>query len=207
MEPLVDVETDAIAGGIDDTAAPRRDTPLPSDSVPWPELVRTVHRYMRSIVGPSRDLEDLSQAALEQLVRGLPHFQGRAQLSTFTYRVCAHVAMNHWRWWRRWLRRFQPGTEEVKEPALAEDDLPARLVESERARRLHAALSELAPTKRLCITLADFEELPASRIAEILECPEPTVRSRLRQARLELSSRLKKDPFFESDDDGEGGAR
>ena len=174
----------------------RHDAPVSGEVPAWPELVRVVHGYMRSIVGPGRDIEDLAQAALEQLVRGLPHFEGRAQVTTFTYRICAHVAMNHWRWWNRWLRRFQVGTDTVAEQHATDEDPPAIAVERERARRLHAALDRLTPMKRLCITLADFEELPASQIAQILECPEPTVRSRLRQARLELSQLVKSDPFF-----------
>ncbi|CAN5722498.1 hypothetical protein BH11MYX4_BH11MYX4_66330 [soil metagenome] len=44
--------------------------------------------------------------------------------------------------------------------------------------------------------LADFEELPASRIAEILECPESTVRSRLRHARAELADGVLADPVL-----------
>jgi RNA polymerase sigma-70 factor, ECF subfamily len=171
-------------------------------STPWPELVRVVHSYMRTLVGPSRELEDLSQSALEQVVRSMHRFEGRAELSTFAYRICAHVAMNHWRWWRRWLRRFDLGTAFAAE-TVTSADAPALAIERERARRLHQALARLAPVKRLCVTLADLEELPASRVAEILDCPEPTVRSRLRQARIELAALLKDDPFF-SDDPGGG---
>src|SRR5262249_48987677 len=133
---------------------------------------------------------------LEQVVRGLPRFEGRSQLSTFTYRICAHVAMNHWRWWKRWLRRFHLGTDETPEEEASAAEPPEAALERERARRLHAALEKLAPRKRLVITLADFEGLAASRIADIMECPEPTVRSRLRQARLELAALLREDPFF-----------
>ena len=172
-------------------------TGVSSKTHAWPEIVRIVHAYMRSIVGPSPDLEDLTQAALEQVVRALPRFDGRAQLSTFTYRICAHVAMNHWRWWKRWLRRFRVGTDGAPEVLTTlEEGAPHLGVERERARRLHLALERLAPNKRLVITLADFEGLTAARIAEIMECPEPTVRSRLRQARHELGVLLREDPFF-----------
>src|SRR5262245_35943582 len=154
------------AGAALERLARDSDAPLGPD-VAWPEIVRTVHAYMRSIVGPSRDLEDLTQAALEQVVRGLPRFEGRSQLSTFTYRICAHVAMNHWRWWRRWLRRFRLGTDGAPEEPTLEVEPPEAALERERARRLHRALDRLAPHKRLVITLADFEGLAASRIAEI----------------------------------------
>jgi RNA polymerase sigma-70 factor (ECF subfamily) len=187
------------AGAALERLARDSDAPISAD-VAWPEIVRTVHAYMRSIVGPSRDLEDLTQAALEQVVRGLPRFEGRAQLSTFTYRICAHVAMNHWRWWKRWLRRFRLGTEDAPEEEALVAPLPDATLERERSRRLHAALEALAPQKRLVITLADFEGLPASRIAAIVDCPEPTVRSRLRQARLDLAATLRDDPYFTEGD-------
>jgi DNA-directed RNA polymerase specialized sigma24 family protein len=76
---------------------------------PWPDVVRTVRQQMRSLVGAHRDLDDLTQVALERLLRGISGFDGRSELSTFTYRICLRVAMNQWRGWRRWLRRFELG--------------------------------------------------------------------------------------------------
>ena len=158
-------------------------------AIPWEQVVATVHQQMRSLLGPTPELEDLTQAALEQLVKSAGRFEGRAQLSTFTYRICAHVALNHWRSWKRWLRRFErPSPDEVAGLDRADDRAaaPERLVEAERSRRLYAALDRLS----------DLEEVPASRVAEILDCPEPTVRSRLRKARQELHDALRRDPFF-----------
>jgi RNA polymerase sigma-70 factor (ECF subfamily) len=192
MERAVN-QTSATLGPLSRASEP----PASGEVLAWGEIVRTVHAHMRSIVGPTRDLEDLTQAALEQVVRGLPRFEGRSQWTTFTYRICVHVAMNHWRWYKRWLRRFRVGVDDVPElQTPREDEPPALSVERERARRLHAALERLAPAKRLVITLADFEGLTASRIGKILGCPEPTVRSRLRQARLTLAALLDADPFF-----------
>jgi RNA polymerase sigma-70 factor (ECF subfamily) len=165
-------------------------------SVPWPEVVATIRGQMRSIVGPTQDLEDLTQAALERMVRGADRFQGRAALSTYTYRVCARIALNHWRWWRRWARRFQIGAVDELEPLGDARDPGAELHERARARRLHALLERMDPLRRLVLTLSDLEDLPASRIAEILDCGEPTVRSRLRLAREDLVALLARDPFF-----------
>jgi len=164
------------------------------DEVRWNELVKTVHRQMRSVAGPSNDLEDLAQTALEQIVRSLDRYRGEGELSTFTYRVCVHVACNHWRWFRRWLRRFT--FDDTVETPSGEGDPADLSLEHERARRLHACLERLSPRKRIVVTLADLEELPASRIAEIMQCPEPTVRSRLREARRELAEHLARDPLF-----------
>jgi RNA polymerase sigma-70 factor (ECF subfamily) len=170
-----------------------------ADAAVWPELVRTVYRQMRSLVGPgNRDLEDLAQAALERLVAAVPRYEGRAELTTFTYSVCTHVALDHWRGWRRWLARFRFWDDGVAEPP-APGDAGEAWVEAERARSLHACLARLAPLQRACVTLSDLEDLPASRIAEILGCPEPTVRSRLRAGREKLVAMLRRDPLFARD--------
>jgi hypothetical protein len=103
--------------------------------------------------------------------------------------------MSHWRGWRRWARRFQFWTDRAfEEPA--PNDAGKEWILLERARRLHACIELLSPVKRACVTLVDLEELPASRVAEILGCPEPTVRSRLRAARSELAAMLRRDPLF-----------
>jgi RNA polymerase sigma-70 factor (ECF subfamily) len=173
------------------------DTPATSEvaAIAWPEIVSLVRRQMRSFVGPGRDLEDLAQTALERIYRSASanRFDGRSEFATYTYRTCARVAMNHWRWYKRWLRSFERTTESTPEPiSLAADGIELAL-ERERMERLERALDRLGGPKRAVLTLCDLEELPASRVAEILGCPEPTVRSRLRQARLDLAGFLKHD--------------
>lgn len=194
---------------------PREDSgihrsPRGDASPSWPELVRLVRAQVRSLVGPTRDLEDLTQATLEQVVRSLDRFEGRSELSTFTYRIASHVVMNHWRSLRRYFRRFVLGIDDAPEPVHPGDGDTASLIERQRAARLHHHLDRLSPEHRVVVVLADLEEMPASRIAEILECPEPTVRSRLKRARADLVRRLSRDPLFSDDaarSTTEGGAR
>jgi RNA polymerase sigma-70 factor (ECF subfamily) len=183
-----------------DSGVHRAPRPLPA----WPELVSLVRAQVRSLVGPTRDLEDLTQATLEQVVRSLERFEGRSELSTFTYRIASHVVMNHWRSLRRYFRRFVLGLDDVPEPEFPGDGDPAKLVERQRAARLHHHLDRLSAEHRIAVVLADLEELPASRIAEILECPEPTIRSRLKRARAELVRRLSSDPMFRDEANAKG---
>jgi RNA polymerase sigma-70 factor (ECF subfamily) len=174
-------------------------TPRPS----WPELVVMVRAQVRSLVGATRDLEDLTQATLEQVVRALPRFEGRCELSTFTYSIASRIVMNHWRSISRYLRRFVLGIDDVPEP---QDDayLDAETsADRERAARLHHHLEELSADQRIVVVLFDLEELPAPRIAEILGCPEPTVRSRLKRGRAALAKKLIRDPLFADERSGE----
>ncbi|WP_394834109.1 RNA polymerase sigma factor [Pendulispora rubella] len=176
--------------------ADRGEAELCEPPMAWPDLVSLVRAQMRSLVGATPDLEDLTQSALERIVRAIDRFEGRSEFSTYTYRICARQAMNHWRWSTRWRRWFSLGDapEEPEDPGHTN---PAAItLERERSRCLHRALDRLSAPKRAAIVLCDLEELPTARVAEILECPEPTVRSRLRHARLELTSLLSKDPTF-----------
>lgn len=182
-------------GGAGVDAAPSA-TRAGAPDVPWPAVVRLVRAQVRSLVGPRGELDDLTQVALERVVRGMATFEARSQLSTYTYRVCVRVVLNHWRSWRRFTRWFDRATDAGEGVAAPGVEPSAGMEERERAARLRAALDRLAPAKRVVLVLSDLEELPASEIATILECPEATVRSRLRQARLELTERLRRDPYF-----------
>jgi RNA polymerase sigma-70 factor (ECF subfamily) len=154
---------------------------------------------MRCIVGTSPDLDDLAQTALERAHDALERFEGRAEIETWVHRVCVRVALNHWRGWRRWLARFALGTDDATEPPDPDADPGALFVREARATRLRALLAKLPPVPRLVVTLIDLEDMPPARVAEILECPEPTVRSRLRKGRVLLEALLAKDPWFADD--------
>jgi len=182
--------------------------PTPDDAVriarlaiEWPEVVAVVRRQMRSFVGGgrSRDLEDLTQTALERICRNVDRFEGRAEFATYTYRACARVAINHWRWYKRWLRSFERATESTPEHAAEGCDAAELVIARERLTRLERALDRLSANKRAVLTLCELEELPASRVAEILGCPETTVRSRLHRARADLAKILKSDNESETE--------
>jgi RNA polymerase sigma-70 factor (ECF subfamily) len=149
---------------------------------------------MTSIVGPNADLDDLTQAALERLIRACGRFEKRADFDTYTYRTCLNVALNHQRWSRRWLARRESF---AREQSVTEERASANamdeLVAAERRHRVRAALERMKPHLRAALLLAEVEDLPASHIAERVGCPEPTVRSRLRAARAELSAALLRD--------------
>jgi RNA polymerase sigma-70 factor (ECF subfamily) len=163
--------------------------------IEWTEVAALVRRQMRSLVGggSSRDLEDLTQTALERICRNVDRFEGRAEFATYTYRACARVAINHWRWYKRWLRSFERTTEATPEPTADGCDAAELIAVRERLARLERALDRLSADKRAVLTLCELEELPASRVAEILGCPEATIRSRLHRARVDLAKILKSD--------------
>lgn len=162
-----------------------------------PELFGLVYRQMAALAGPSQDLDDLVQAALELAYRGLPSFEGRSQLSTWTHRICYRVWLKHRRWYGRWLRRFTltlNGEEpEVAAPHVTVTEL---LEQRERALRLHAALEQVSPKRRAVVTLHDLQGLGLQEVADVVGAGVLTVKSRLRDGRRMLARVLADDPYF-----------
>ncbi|HEX8796165.1 MAG TPA: RNA polymerase sigma factor [Polyangiaceae bacterium] len=160
------------------------------------EVFELVYRQMRTLVG-RRDVDELAQVAAEHAIRGLPRFEGRSQLSTWTYRICYLTLRKHERWYRRWLRRFTltaDGT--LPEAATTEGAGDERLLARERLERLRDALDALSANRRAVVILHDLEELSMDEIAAIVGASPAAVRSRLRDGRAALAERLRHDPYF-----------
>jgi RNA polymerase sigma-70 factor, ECF subfamily len=159
------------------------------------EIFSLVYRQMHALYGRWRDdFEDLVQVAAEQALRALPSFRRESELSTWTYRICYRAVLRHRRWYKRWLRRFtlDAPTSEGVDSECAE----AQLQERERLARLATALDGLSEKRRAVVVLRDIEGLGIAAIGSIVGASPPTVRSRLRDARRQLATSLKSDPYF-----------
>lgn len=167
------------------------------DAVGAEALFALVYKQMRALaaVRKSRDLDDLVQLALERVVRGLPSFERRSELSTWTYRICYLTLIDHERGATRWLRRFVVGRELPETPHPG--PTPAQSLEvGERIQRLRDALRRVSPKRRAVVILHDLEELGLDEIAEIVGAKRNTVKSRLRDGHRQLARLLRDDPYF-----------
>jgi RNA polymerase sigma-70 factor (ECF subfamily) len=91
--------------------------------------------------------------------------------------------------------RLRSARAKVPEAPTTEHDRPDSGVErNRRLRALYGHLAALSEKKRTVLVLHDFEGLPASEIATIVEAPVMTVRTRLFYARKELYAALARDP-------------
>jgi RNA polymerase sigma-70 factor, ECF subfamily len=169
-------------------AATARALPLPER-----EVMLLVHRQMFTLAGPSPDLDDLIQTALEQLLTA--NFEGRSSFKTFSYAVCFRVWNKHLRSRYRFFARFFT-TDTAFEVADDQMSVEASLEERERTARLYAALDRITPKRRAVLTLFELSGLSTAEIATIVDAPEPTVRTRLRDARRQLEGLLKDDSYF-----------
>ncbi len=138
------------------------------------------------MVHNEQDARELSQDALVKVLQGVESYDGRSRLSTWVVRVTINCCLSHLR--RQRLRRHG-GLEGSAEPTTPVELAPSdRVQQSEMRTALRQALLSLDPDSRAVLVLRDLQELEYDRIAEVLEVPIGTVKSRLFRARLALRS-------------------
>jgi RNA polymerase sigma-70 factor (ECF subfamily) len=155
-----------------------------------------VYRQMRAIAARRREeLDDLVQIAAERAIRGLGGFQGRAELSTWTYRICYLTLISHERSLSRFVARFVTAGEVPDSPDPT-PSAPDSLERFERIDRLREALARVGPKRRVVVVLHDLEGLDIDEVAKIVGAKRNTVKSRLRDGHRQLAKLLAKDPYF-----------
>ena len=142
-----------------------------------------IHALCRRLTGNDADAADATQEALIAIVRGLPRFDGRAAFSTWAYRVATNAALDEL---RRRSRRPVVGLDEtvpVAAPGDVGDAVTAGIV-------VDAGLATLPPDFRAAVVLRDLLALDYAKIAEVLEVPIGTVRSRIARGRAAMAAAI-----------------
>ena len=152
-------------------------------------LYNTLYR----VVGNAEDARDLVQDAFVQAYRSLHRFQGESAFYTWLYRIAINAAISLKRRHRVTVPidagREGPGYEPAEDPTRS--DPSERMEQDDRDRQVREALDSLPAEYRAVLVLKDIDGQKYEAIAQILDCPIGTVRSRLHRARLELRERLK----------------
>lgn len=142
------------------------------------------------VLGSRDDARDVVQDALIQAFVKLESFRGDARFYTWLYRIAMNLALSH-----RRRRRPVVSVEEAKdnvgvEPADPQQRPDQDLMQQERAAIVQQALDQLNTEHRQILVLREMEGCSYDNIAEILNLPVGTVRSRLFRARMQLKEQL-----------------
>jgi RNA polymerase sigma-70 factor, ECF subfamily len=174
--------------------APLIEATLAGDSAAFGQLVgRYQDRLYNSlfrVLGSAEDARDIVQDAFVQAYVKLNTFRGSSAFYTWLYRIAFNLAMSHAR-----KQRPMPSLDQVKagggyEPVDGELTPEATLTRRERVELVHEALAGLSIEYRQILVLRELEGCRYDEIADILELPAGTVRSRLFRARLQLRDQL-----------------
>lgn len=148
---------------------------------------------MRDHVGDRGEAEDAVQETFLRAYRAIDRFDGRAELSTWLYRICINVSLNTIR------RRRRVDAADVNDPRLPEPaadptqgqtDPRNAAQTSELYKRLAQALDQLSPSLRSTVILVLIDGVPQKEAAETLGCSEGTIAWRVHEARRRLRDLL-----------------
>jgi RNA polymerase sigma-70 factor (ECF subfamily) len=142
------------------------------------------------MLGSAADAEDVVQDTFLQAFRKLSSFRECSSFYTWLYRIAINAAINL----RRRKRRVVTFADESQLSDRMSGDLTEapdkELVRADEVRELQHGLNELSDEHRNILVLREIEGMSYEDIAEILDMPIGTVRSRLHRARLQLRDRL-----------------
>jgi RNA polymerase sigma-70 factor (ECF subfamily) len=153
-------------------------------------VAQLVSRYVRN----NAEVEDVTQEAFIKAYRALPSFRGDSAFYTWLYRIAANAAKNHL------VAMGRRPSSDVALDGAETFEIPDRLTDAESpdevimAQELKdviaKAIDALPAELRSALTLRELEGLSYEEIAEVIECPIGTVRSRIFRAREAIDQRV-----------------
>jgi RNA polymerase sigma-70 factor (ECF subfamily) len=135
------------------------------------------------------EAEEVAQEVFLRVHRAIADFRGEAKLSTWLHAIASRLCLNRLATGER--RAVREG-EEALERLRADADPAAHVERAELEAALQRAIDELPGERRIVVVLRDVEGLAYEEIAEVLELPLNTVRSRLHRARMDLKEKLER---------------
>jgi RNA polymerase sigma-70 factor (ECF subfamily) len=170
------------------------------DKAAFDLLVRKYqHRVLKLVgrfVNDSAEAEDVAQEAFLKAYRALPAFRGDSAFYTWLYRIAINTAKNALVANRRRPVDFdldlQDPDQHDRQSMLKDSDTPEGVLLTDEIREVvERALEQLPEDLRTAIVLRELEGLSYEEIAEAMDCPVGTVRSRIFRAREAIDKKLK----------------
>lgn len=165
----------------------------------WADLIKTHNRRVYAIcyrfTSSESAAQDLSQEVFMRVFRTLKSFRaGEGSFAVWLTRLTRNLLIDHYR--RSRLERASDSLEDqisvLEERTAVGSRTDGMLVRREASELLQAALQKLSPELRETVILRDLEEMEYREIAQSLNVPEGTVKSRLNRGRTELARILRK---------------
>jgi RNA polymerase sigma-70 factor (ECF subfamily) len=155
---------------------------------------RPIYALAYRVIGREEDARDVAQETFLRAFRALKGFKGQAKFSSWLYRITLNLC-------RDWIRR-ERRTPVVQAPEgvdvieLAGESSPSETIEElvsrhELGRAVGKAMAQLPEEQRTAIILKEYHGLTFQEIADLLDCPLSTVKTRLYQGLTVLRKQLR----------------
>jgi len=156
------------------------------------KVANIISRYIHD----HSEVFDVSKETFIKAYRALPKFRGDSAFYTWLYRIATNTAKNHLA-----AKGRRPPTDDVEAMTAEQMDSGVRLkdfatpenlaMEEEIANTIRQAVEDLPEDLRTAITLREMDGLSYEEIAQAMDCPIGTVRSRIFRARDAIDIKLK----------------
>lgn len=162
------------------------------------KITKLISRYIRD----HSEVLDVAQEAFIKAYRALPRFRGDSAFYTWMYRIAINTAKNHLVAQGRRMPNVDIDAQEAEQfegaMGLKEQATPEHLLlRDEVESTIFSAIEQLPEDLRTAITLREIEGLSYEEIAEAMDCPVGTVRSRIFRAREAIDKKLR--PLIETE--------
>lgn len=172
---------------------------LKGDDVAWEDLIkghtRRVYGICYRFTGNDSEAQDLTQEVFLRIFRSLRSFRaGEGSFAVWLTRLTRNLLIDHYRRTKadRATDSIEGQLPMLEERTAMSGRADGMLAGREASELLQHALLKLSPELRETVVLRDLEELEYKEIAEILNVPEGTVKSRLNRGRAELGRLLRR---------------
>ena len=152
----------------------------------YQRLERPLFAFLVKTLRDREAAADVLNETMLQVQRHAGRFEGQSSVATWIYAIAHHKAIS-------WLRRRREVELDEETSAEIADDAPladSKLAAADVAQAIARLLEKLSVDHRVVLQLAYFQEFNVSQIAEILDCPENTVKTRMFYARQRLRALL-----------------
>jgi RNA polymerase sigma-70 factor, ECF subfamily len=143
--------------------------------------------YVRRLVASEEDAWDVLQQTWLKVFKGIKSLDDPLRLPTWLYQIARRTVASHWRGHYREQAQLE---ENADLNQVAETDQDWHF---EDAEHVHRALGRISPTHREVLTLCFLEDLDLEQMAEVLDIPLGTVKSRLCYAKRALRAVLERE--------------
>lgn len=155
------------------------------------KIFAVISRFIRD----HAEVQDVAQDAFIKAYRALPNFRGESAFYTWMYRIAINTAKNY-----LVARNRRPPASDLEvedaefyagNDAIHEMNTPERnLLRDELHEVIDQAFKDLPDDLRMAVTLREIDGLSYEEIAEVMECPIGTVRSRIFRAREAIDKKI-----------------
>lgn len=155
-----------------------------------------IHGLVARYVHTPHEVEDVVQEAFIKAYRALPRFRGESAFYTWLYRIAVNTSKNHLMSLTRRPRSVEIDAENSEAGELAEvlretEDPESALRRDQLKEAVDDAIADLPEDLRAALTLREFDGLSYEQIADVMDCPVGTVRSRIFRAREAVDDQIR----------------